>query len=472
MVNNLNNTLTRQKMRSLSEGIPSISVRLDRLDRLMYMMIEFQDHIPDVLVEDFGHRSPIISKFSDIAAVLDSIRYIKKNLKRWMKPDIRFAASPFNWFGAKAHVRYQPVGSVGIIGPWNYPFNLIIGPLAAVLAAGNRAMIKPSELAPKSSNLVKRMISEYFEPEEIAVVLGDGSVGEEFSKLAFDHLFFTGSTAVAKKIMAAAATHLVPVTLELGGKSPVIVGCSADLKVVADRVWNGKLMNGGQTCIAPDYLFIPEESLESWIEASTNSIASMFPLIFKNEDYTSIINVNHFERLQEYLEDARRRGAQIIEFNPGREEELDRTYYKLMPSMIVDVNDDMLVMKEEIFGPIMPIKTYRKIDDAIRYINNRSKPLSLYYFGQDKTEEIHVLENTISGGVSINDVIFHYVQDDLPFGGVGASGMGRYHGIEGFKTFSNPRAVYRQTPIDFILKIMRPPFGHLFKRIISSRIKF
>ena len=302
--------------------------------------------------------------------------------------------------------------------------------------------------------------------------LGDDSVGEEFSKLAFDHLFFTGSTAVAKKIMAAAATHLVPVTLELGGKSPVIVGCSADLKTVADRVWNGKLMNGGQTCIAPDYLFIPEENLESWIEASTNSIASMFPLIFKNEDYTSIINVNHFERLQKYLEDARRRGAQIIEFNPGREEELDRTYYKLMPSMIVDVTDDMLVMKEEIFGPIMPIKTYRKIDDAIQYINNRSKPLSLYYFGQDKTEETHVLENTISGGVSINDVIFHYVQDDLPFGGVGASGMGRYHGIEGFKTFSNPRAVYRQTPIDFILKIMRPPFGHLFKRVISSRIKF
>ena len=464
-------TLELQKRKSLLEGTPDLGIRLDRLNRLLDMMISYQDQIPVALSKDFGHRSPMASKFTDIASVFDAIHFAKKHLKKWMKPEQRSAGSPFNFLGAKAYIQYQPLGTVGVISPWNFPFNLTFAPLAGILSAGNRTMIKPSEITPESSNLMKKMVSEFFDPDELALFCGDVSVAEAFSKLPFDHLLFTGSTSVAKHVMRAAAENLVPVTLELGGKSPVILGSSANMKLAADRVWNGKLLNSGQICLAPDYLFVHEDHVESWIQASIQSIAEMFPSFFDNDDYTSIINEHHFKRLLNYLDDAEKKGARLIEFNPAKEDEEDRTYFKMLPTIILGVNEDMLVMQEEIFGPIIPIKTYSKIEDTVDYVNGHERPLGLYYFGNDKTEEAFILNNTISGGVTLNDVVFHVSQEDIPFGGIGPSGMGHYHGLEGFKRFSHAKSIYKQSSIDTVVKLTRPPFTDFFDRLITSRIK-
>ena len=444
----LEQTLNKQKIQSRRQTYPSLAIRKDRLDRIIEMMLEYQDQIPVVLSEDFGHRSHMISRFSDVAAVFDAVHYIKKNLKKWMRDESRKAAPPFNLLGAKAYIQYQPLGVVGIISPWNFPFNLTYGPLAIVLAAGNRAMIKPSEFTPRSSALMKTMINKYFDEDEVQVFPGDASVGQEFSALAFDHLLFTGSSAVAKKVMQAASKNLVPVTLELGGKSPVIVSAEVNINTVADRVWNGKLMNAGQICIAPDYTFVHETMLEAWVEASNETVNNMYPSIYDNDDYTSMVNESHHKRMLKYLEDAQQKGARVIEINPSNETEENRSHNK-----------------------IMPIKTYTKIDQVIDYINLHDRPLGLYYFGDNRNEQDLIVKNTVSGGMALNDVIFQFVQDDIPFGGIGPSGMGHYHGIEGFKTFSHARGVYKQTRIEAMLKLMRPPYGKLFDQILSSRIK-
>ena len=467
----LEQTLNKQKIQSRRQTYPSLAIRKDRLDRIIEMMLEYQDQIPVVLSEDFGHRSHMISRFSDVAAVFDAVHYIKKNLKKWMRDESRKAAPPFNLLGAKAYIQYQPLGVVGIISPWNFPFNLTYGPLAIVLAAGNRAMIKPSEFTPRSSALMKTMINKYFDEDEVQVFPGDASVGQEFSALAFDHLLFTGSSDFAKKVMQWASKKLVPVTLELGGKSPVIVSAEVNINTVADRVWNGKLMNAGQICIAPDYTFVHETMLEAWVEASNETVNNMYPSIYDNDDYTSMVNESHHKRMLKYLEDAQQKGARVIEINPSNETEENRSHNKIMPAMIINPNDEMLVMQEEIFGPIMPIKTYTKIDQVIDYINLHDRPLGLYYFGHNRNEQDLIVKNTVSGGMALNDVIFQFVQDDIPFGGIGPSGMGHYHGIEGFKTFSHARGVYKQTRIEAMLKLMRPPYGKLFDQILSSRIK-
>ena len=465
----MQHTLEKQKIQSRRQIYPSLSMRIDRLDRMLDMMLEYQTKIPEALSEDFGHRPEMLTKFAELAATFDSIHFIKKNLKSWMKPERRKATPPFNLFGAKAYIQYQPVGVVGIISPWNYPFNLTFGPLAVVLAAGNRAMIKPSEYTPRSSSLMKSMINKYFDADEVEVFPGDASVGQEFSSLHFDHLLFTGSTSVAKKVMEAASKNLVPVTLELGGKSPAIIGESADLKKASDRIWNGKLMNAGQTCIAPDYVYVKEDDLGDWMEATNNSISLMYPSIFDNDDYTSVVNEGHYARLDGYIEDAKNKGADVIEINPANESE--KSHNKMMPTIILNATDDMLVMQEEIFGPIMPVKTYNQIDEVVDYINLHERPLGLYYFGNKKSEEEFVMSNTVSGGAALNDVIFQFIQDDLPFGGIGPSGMGNYHGIEGFRTFSHARGVYKQTSFETVLKLMRPPFGKLVDQIVSTKIK-
>ncbi|HAH67643.1 MAG TPA: coniferyl aldehyde dehydrogenase [Gammaproteobacteria bacterium] len=465
----MQHTLEKQKIQSRRQIYPSLSMRIDRLDRMLDMMLEYQTQIPEALSEDFGHRPEMLTKFAELAATFDSIHFIKKNLKSWMKPERRKATPPFNLFGAKAYIQYQPVGVVGIISPWNYPFNLTFGPLAVVLAAGNRAMIKPSEYTPRSSSLMKSMINKYFDADEVEVFPGDASVGQEFSSLHFDHLLFTGSTSVAKKVMEAASKNLVPVTLELGGKSPAIIGESADLKKASDRIWNGKLMNAGQTCIAPDYVYVKEDDLGDWMKATNNSISSMYPTIFDNDDYTSVVNEGHYARLDGYIEDAKNKGADVIEINPANESE--KSHNKMMPTIVLNATDDMLVMQEEIFGPIMPVKTYNQIDEVVDYINLHERPLGLYYFGNKKSEEEFVMSNTVSGGAALNDVIFQFIQDDLPFGGIGPSGMGNYHGIEGFKTFSHARGVYKQTSFETVLKLMRPPFSKLVDIVVSTKIK-
>jgi coniferyl-aldehyde dehydrogenase len=375
-------------------------------------------------------------------------------------------------FGAKAEVRFQPKGVVGVISPWNFPVNLTFAPLAGILAAGNRAMIKPSEFTPATSELMQTMFAGAFSEEEIAVVTGGPEVGEAFSRLAFDHLIFTGATSVARHVMRAAAENLVPVTLELGGKSPVILGKSADLKVAAARVMNGKTLNAGQICLAPDYVLAPKDQVEGFVAAARASVATMFPTIKDNPDYTSIIAQRHYDRITGYIDDARAKGARVIELKPEGEDLSQQPHRKIAPTLILDPTDDMKVMQEEIFGPVLPVKSYETLDEALAYVNGRDRPLGLYYFGDDPAEREEVLSRTTAGGVTVNDVVMHVAQEDLPFGGVGPSGMGSYHGVDGFREFSHRKAIFSQMKKDIgPLKMLRPPYGPGIRKMLDGQIK-
>jgi len=348
---------------------------------------------------------------------------------------------------------------VGVISPWNFPVNLALAPLAGIIAAGNRVMLKPSELTPSSSDLMKKMINEYFEESEIAVFTGDPEVGAAFSALAFDHMLFTGGTEIAKHVMRAAADNLVPLTLELGGKSPVVVGQSSKMQDVAQRVMQGKTMNAGQICLAPDYALVPEGKVNEFVDAAVAITSEMFPDMKDNDDYTSIINQKHYDRIQGYLADAKEKGAEVVEINPSNEDFSQQPHHKIPPTIVLNPTDDMQIMQEEIFGPVLPVKTYSDVSEAVDYINSKDRPLGLYYFGTDKKEQDFVLNNTTSGGVTINDVISHIQMEDLPFGGVGPSGMGSYHGHDGFKEFSHAKATYTQSKLN-LMKIagLVPPY--------------
>jgi coniferyl-aldehyde dehydrogenase len=344
--------------------------------------------------------------------------------------------------------------------------------LAGVLAAGNRAMIKPSEFTPATSELMAKMFAEAFADEEIAVITGGPEVGQAFSELAFDHLIFTGATSIARHVMAAAAKNLVPLTLELGGKSPVIVGRSADMATTAARVMAGKTMNAGQICLAPDYVIAPKDQLASFVGEATKAVTAMFPTIKDNPDYTAVIAERHFERIKGYVEDARAKGAEIVEINPAGEDFSQQEHRKIPPTLILNATDDMKVMQEEIFGPVLPVLTYSALDEAIDYVNRHERPLGLYYFGADAAEEAKVLARTTSGGVTVNDVIFHVAMEDLPFGGVGPSGMGSYHGVDGFREFSHRKSIYRQLRKDLgPMKALRPPYGEGVRKYIASQLK-
>jgi coniferyl-aldehyde dehydrogenase len=388
-----------------------------------------------------------------------------------MKPQRRQTEFPFGLLGAAAWVEFQPKGVVGIVSPWNFPVGMAIGPLAGVLAAGNRAMLKPSEYTPATSELLARMMAEAFDQDEVSVINGGPEVGAAFTRLPFDHLLFTGATSIGRHVMRAAADNLVPVTLELGGKSPVILGRSANLEKAALRIMHGKVVNAGQICVAPDYVFAPTEKIAEFVAQAKAAVRAMLPSGARdNKDYTSIINQKHYDRLRKYLDDAKSKGAELIEINPNNEDLSRQPHHIMLPVVVLNPTDEMTVMQEEIFGPILPIKTYDKIGDAIEYINSHDRPLSLYYFGEDKSERKRVLSSTISGGVTVNDVIFHVAQEDLPFGGSGASGMGSYHGQAGFYEFSHKKSVYRQTPLE-IVKMLRPPYTDLFRKQIDDRIK-
>ena len=373
--------------------------------------------------------------------------------------------------GAKLRLEYQPLGTVGVISPWNFPVTLTFGPLGSIFAAGNRAMIKPSEFTPKTSELMKKMFEEAFSEEEVAVFTGGPDLGEAFSSLPFDHLLFTGATSIAKHVMRAASENLVPVTLELGGKSPVIISKKSNFDVSVNRVMAGKTMNAGQICLAPDYVFIPKDKKEDFISQSKKVVTDMYPSLKDNPDYTSVINQRHYDRLQGYVEEAKEKGFEVIEINPSNEDFSQQAHHKIPPTLIVDPDDSLSVMKEEIFGPILSVKTYESIEDTVDYINSKDRPLGLYYFGDDKEEMQNVLENTTSGGVTINDVVFHVGQDNAPFGGVGPSGTGSYHGVEGFKNFSHTKTIYTQSKFDGLFGLFRPPFGSKAKSAIKGQIK-
>ena len=452
--------LDRQKQSYIAEGYVSAENRIDRIDRAINILEKNGEKLSEAMAADFGHRSLDQSQRTDIEGSVGPLKHAKKHLRQWMKPERRKVMFPLGLFGAKGRIEYQPLGVVGCISPWNFPVNLTFSPLGGIFAAGNRTMIKPSEFTAQTSELMKELFAEAYDEDEVAVFTGGPDVGGAFSRLPFDHLLFTGATSIAKHVMRAAAENLVPVTLELGGKSPVVIGRSADMKLAASNIMAGKTMNAGQICLAPDYVFLPEESRDEFVDSARDSVASMYPNLKDNPDYTSIVNERHFDRLNGYLDDAKAKGADLVEINPANEDFSQQEHHRIPPTIILDPTEDMQVMQEEIFGPILPVKQYKDLDEPLDYINSHDRPLGLYYFGKEKSEENKVLNHTTSGGVTVNDVVMHVAQEDLPFGGVGPSGMGSYHGIDGFKNFSHAKAIYTQskTVSKMAAAMMRPPY--------------
>jgi coniferyl-aldehyde dehydrogenase len=469
----MHSLLERQREDYLREGVVSAERRKDRLERAIGLLKAHQQRLVDAMAADFGHRSHHQSLLTDVAGSIGPLRHAQKHVARWMRPEKRKVGPfPLNLLGAKARVEYQPLGVVGVISPWNFPVNLTFTPLAGVLAAGNRCMIKPSEFTPETSRVLAEIFPTVFDELEIAVVTGGAQTGADFAGLPFDHLLFTGATSVARHVMRAAADNLVPVTLELGGKSPVVVGRSADLQKTADAILTGKMLNAGQICLAPDYVFVPEERIDDFVASSQRSVARMYPTLLDNPDYTSVINQRHYERLNAYLEEARAAGAKVIEINPAGEDFRQQPHHKMPPTLIVNPDDGLRVMQDEIFGPILPIKGYRDVNETIDYINHNPRPLGLYYFGSDAGEEGAVLGRTTSGGVTVNDVVMHVAQEDLPFGGVGPSGMGAYHGWDGFRTFSHAKSVFTQSRINVAdLAGLRPPYGDKMLKAIRQQMR-
>jgi len=447
---------------------PSLEVRFDRLARLERLLdADAEREFSACIAEDFGTRSRTETVFAEMFLVRTGVKHARRHLRAWMKP--RRAATALTQRPGRSLLLRQPLGVIGIISPWNYPLQLALAPLIGTLAAGNRAMLKPSELTPRFSALLKDRIARVFGEDEVAVVTGGAEVGKQFASLPFDHLVFTGSTAVGRLVAQAAAKNLTPVTLELGGKSPAIVDPSAlatpaDRARTAERLAFGKLLNAGQTCIAPDYVLVPRAERDVLVEALRASVARMYPTIQDNPDYTSIVSERHYRRLRDLIADARARGARVIElaFDGGSADAAKR---KLAPTLLLDVDDDMRVMQEEIFGPVLPIVVRETLDDAIDYVNAHERPLALYWFGSNPARQQRVLANTIAGGVTINDTLLHIAQEGLPFGGVGPSGQGHYHGEFGFRQFSKEKPVFIQSRFAGV-KLLYPPYGPRTERLL------
>jgi len=465
--------LRLQRESYLAEGEVSAETRIDRLDRTIDVLVANAERISDAMNSDFGCRPRQVNLMTDVTGSLENLKHAKKHLRKWMKAEKRPSMFPLGLLGGRSSIQYQPKGVVGVIAPWNFPLGMVFEPLAGVIAAGNRAMIKPSEFTPATSALIEEMVSKTFDPEEIAVVTGGPEVGQAFSSLAFDHMVFTGATSVARHIMAAASKNLVPVTLELGGKSPTIISETADLREAIERTMVGKMLNAGQVCIAPDYVMLPEGKLNEAVAIAKDVIAEMYPTLLENEQYTAMLNNRHFQRMQKNIDDATERGAEVVAINPANEDFSVNPTQKIPPTLILNPDDEALCMQDEIFGPLLPLKTYSKFEDAIAYINARPRPLAAYYFGKDGAEEHRFLTGTTSGGACVNDVMFHMLQKDLPFGGVGPSGMGSYHGIEGFKAFSHAKSVYKQPgkiPVTKLAGFM-PPYGDASEKSIKQKVK-
>jgi coniferyl-aldehyde dehydrogenase len=467
LANHLQGLLSAQR-KAFSDELPvSAATRIERINRAIALLVDHQDSLCEAMAADFGHRPANMSRLVDISSSVGHMKHARKHLKTWMKREKRPVRFPLNLLGAKAWIEYQPLGVVGIVSPWNYPVAMGFAPMASALAAGNRCMLKPSEFTAETSELTARLIAEYFDETEITVVTGGPEVGQAFTAQPFDHLLFTGATAIAPHILRAAAPNLTPVTLELGGKSPTIIGRGADLDDTASKIMVGKMMNSGQTCLAPDYLFVPESDKDRLLEKIKACYQRMYPQANNSPDYTAIINQRHADRLSDYLAEARDKGAEVLAFDDESASE------RRMPlTVIINPDEDLALMQNEIFGPILPLKTYTSIDEVIEYINANPRPLGLYYFGSDNDEQRQVLDRTIAGGVTLNDVLFHITVDDLPFGGVGQSGMGAYHGIEGFKSFSHAKAVYQQAKVN-VAKIagLIPPYGKALEATLRRELK-
>lgn len=448
-----------------AHGAPPLEERLRLLEGLEAALVERKSAIADAIALDFGHRSKHETLLAEVIPVVLSIRHVRAHLGDWMGAQPRETNPLF--FPSVAQVLLQPLGVVGIISPWNYPLLLALKPLVSALAAGNRALIKPSELTPRTADVLAEIISTAIPGDHVAVITGGADVGDAFSRLTFDHLIFTGSARVGKLVMRAAAENLVPVTLELGGKCPAIVGLEANVRTAGQRIMFGKTLNAGQTCVAPDYALVPVGAKSAFVEACRHAIAHLYPTFAANPDYTNMVDPAHFERVLGVIADAKEHGATVIELNAGGEA-IDPSARKIPPTLLLDVTPNMRCMREEIFGPVLPVVTYARLAEAIAHVNEGDRPLALYYFGRDEAAIDRVLSETTSGGVTINETLLHFTQDDLPIGGVGKSGLGQYQGRDGFEALSKKKAVFRQSPLS-PTGLFKPPYGRavrLFFRLL------
>ncbi len=457
----LENLLAKQRVAFSRDMNPDFECRRERLDKIEAMTERRRADIAAAISADFGHRARQETELAEIMPVIGAVRHARRHLKKWMKP--RRAPTALIYRPGHNLLLRQPVGVVGVIAPWNYPYQLALAPAVAALAAGNRVMIKPSELTPRLAQLMADMIAEDFAPEEMTVVTGDADVGRAFSSLPFDHLIFTGSTAVGRQVAQAAGRNLTPVTLELGGKSPAILHEDCDLKRAAHAIAFGKWLNAGQTCIAPDYLLAPRARIDAVVAALKAVVKDFYPTVFDNPDYTSIVSVRHFERLKALVDEAAQAGAKPIQL-VGEGETSPPESRKIAPMLLLGATAEMKIMQEEIFGPILPILAYDELDEALAFVNRADRPLALYAFGDDAQFRARVLNGTISGGVTLDDCLLHFSQEDQPFGGVGPSGIGAYHGEWGFRSFSKEKPVFAQSRLSGIA-MLYPPFGKTFDRL-------
>jgi coniferyl-aldehyde dehydrogenase len=466
----LERAFTVQREASRADPYPSLDLRRDRLRRLIDLLCTHQDSLCAAVAGDFGVRSASSTKLFDILPPLKALKYAHARVAGWMKPQRRRSSFPYNLIGARSAVRCVPLGVVGNISPWNFPLTLALSPLGGMLAAGNRVMLKPSELTHRTSDTLRDLIARYFGADEIHVVTGGADVAAAFSALPFDHLLFTGSTAVGRRVAQAAAPHLVPVTLELGGKCPVLVSDSANLAEAASKVVFAKTANAGQICLAPDYVLVSRSRREQFVRELLRSAAALYPSGTASPDYANVISERHVQRLRAHLEDAARRGNRVISlFGDARGGGNDPR--RLEPSLVLIDADGGTIMNEEIFGPILPVLAVDDLSDALRQVASRSRPLAVYFFATDRREIERVSTEIVCGGFVVNDLMMHFLQDDLPFGGVGDSGMGSYHAEEGFRRFSHATAVFEQSRWIDLGWLLRPPYGDRIARLLKMQIK-
>ena len=467
---NQNLTQIMQSQQAAFNASPNISwaERKSNLLKLDKAILDNEDSFQKAISDDFGNRAFQETTMAEISIVHAGIKHALKHTQKWMK--VRKAPTALQFKPATSRIYPQPLGVVGIISPWNYPLQLAVMPLVGALGAGNRVMIKPSEYTPRLSELLKKVLGEIFSDDEVHVAVGGVEVAQEFSGLPFDHLFFTGSTNVGRIVAGAASKNLTPVTLELGGKSPTIIDDSANEALTVARITNGKLINAGQTCVAPDYVLMPQKKIDAFSEALIKKAEEFYPTFAGNPDYTSIIADSHYTRLQGLLEDAENKGATIR--TAGDDDKQVLAQERRIPlTVVTNTTPDMKIMQEEIFGPLLPIVASENLDESMEYVQQRDRPLALYWFGENKAKRDHVLKNTISGGVSINETAWHVVQEDIPFGGVGPSGMGGYHGEHGFKTFSHMKSVFFQSKYSGG-KMLYPPYTEKTQKVLNMMRKF
>ncbi|OQS39393.1 coniferyl aldehyde dehydrogenase [Chromobacterium haemolyticum] len=451
---------------SRASAFPPLGLRQDWLKRLESMLQDNRQAFVDAISQDFGHRSAVETRLAELFPSLEAIRYARRRLRRWMRPERRGVSL---WFQPAGNcVMPQPLGVIGVVVPWNYPLFLALGPVVSALAAGNRVMVKMSEYTPATGALLQRLAARYLGPDVMAVVNGDAELAQDFTRLPFDHLFFTGSTSVGRHVMRAAAENLTPVTLELGGKSPVIVARGVDLRHAAEAIVAGKMLNAGQTCVAPDYVLVNDKDREALLEELRRAARRAYPSLADNPDYSAIINERHCQRLLQWLEEARAAGAEVEQINPAAEDW--RPSRKFPLTLVQGCPEDATLLREEIFGPILPVLSYDKFDEALAYVNARPRPLALYLFDRDTLRIEKTLRETVSGGVAINDIALQVVQEDLPFGGVGPSGMGHCHAKEGFMAFSKLKPVFRQSRWAGTA-LTRAPYGAGVERLLKWMLR-